>query len=530
MLAANNTPDFRTISDFRKDNLAELSDLFLQVLALCQLAGLVKLGHVALDGTKVKANASKHKAMSYGRMQEMLAQLAAEVAELLRKAQEADEAEDRRYGQDKRGDELPAELAFREGRLEKIREAMAALEAEAQAAAEGEGSALSGIPDDKAQRNFTDAESRIMPGPGGRDFVQAYNCQAVVDSDHQVIVAAQATNQASDKQQAVAMIEETIANTGAVPREVSADAGYYSAKAVDELYALGTDPYVAPEKTRHGRVLPPAPKGRIPNHLSPRDRMRRKLLTKKGRERYALRMATVEPVFGQIKQGRGFRQFLLRGLEKVKGEWLLICTGHNLLKLFRFGARLPAQGRVASSSVPNFAVEMGEVYTFSLAPDVRTLLAERFPEHCYMPAGASRERTQPEPTSAPTLVPATLEGRYHARGEALQAARTDQHRRGDNSWWGDGRSSVFPDLPLPADEPQSDHLTCAQAEALEMATFPHDLADLAAWHRRADAARIASEWERRHAKAIWDDIRAVTWLRAEEFTDWCGGQMRQRGG
>ena len=152
-----------------------------------------------------------------------------------------------------------------------------------------------------------------MPAPGGRDFVQAYNCQAVVDSDHQVIVAAQATNQASDKQQAVAMMEETIGNTGVIPREVSADAGYYSAKVVDELYALGTDPYVAPEKTRHGRVLPPAPRGRIPNHLSPRDRMRRKLLTKKGRERYALRMATVEPAFGQIKQGRGFRQFCCGG-------------------------------------------------------------------------------------------------------------------------------------------------------------------------------------------------------------------------
>ena len=350
VLAANSTPDFRTISDFRKDNLAELSDLFLQVLALCQLAGLAKLGHVALDGTKVKANASKHKAMSYGRMKERSAQLAAEVAELLRRAQAADEEEDRRYGRDKRGDELPKELAFREGRLEKIREAMAALEAEAQAEAElaeGVGKEQSGMPDDKAQRNFTDAESRIMPAPGGRDFVQAYNCQAVVDSDHQVIVAAQATSQASDKQQAVAMIEEAIANTGAVPREVSADAGYYSAKAVDELYALGTDPYVAPEKTRHGTVLPPAPRGRIPNQLSPRDRMRRKLLTKKGRERYALRMATVEPVFGQIKQGRGFRQFLLRGLEKVKGEWSLICTGHNLLKLFRFGARLPAQGSAA---------------------------------------------------------------------------------------------------------------------------------------------------------------------------------------
>ena len=317
-----------------------MTGLFLQVLALCQRAGLVKLGHVALDGTKVRANASRHKAMSYKRMKEQAAQLAAEVAELLRRAQEVDEEEDRRYGQDRRGDELPEELAFREGRLEKIREAMAALEAEAQAAAEqveAEGKEHSGVPHDKAQRNFTDAESRIMPGPGGRDFLQAYNCQAVVDHAHQVIVAARATNQTSDKQQAVVMIEETIRNTGVMPREVSADAGYYSAQAVDELSALGVDAFVAPEQTRHGRVVPPAPRGRIPEHLSPRDRMRRKLQTRRGRQRNALRMETVEPVFGQIKQGRGFRQFLMRGLEKVNGEWSLICTGHNLLKLFRCG-------------------------------------------------------------------------------------------------------------------------------------------------------------------------------------------------
>ena len=263
-------------------------------------------------------------------MKEKAAQLAAEVAELLRQAQAADDEEDRRYGKDKRGDELPQELAFRERRLEKIREAMAALEAEAQAAAEqaeAEGGKHPGVPDDKAQRNFTDAKSRIIPAPGGKDFLQAYNCQAVVDSAHQVIVAARATNQTSDKQQAAAMMEETIDNVGAVPREVSADAGYYSAKAVDELRALGVDPFVAPEQTRHGRVVPPAPRGRIPGHLSPRDRMRRKLQTKRGRQRYALRMQTVEPVFGQIKQGRGFRQFLLRGLEKVNGEWSLICTG-----------------------------------------------------------------------------------------------------------------------------------------------------------------------------------------------------------
>ena len=306
------------------------------MLLLCQREGLVKLGHVALDGAKVRANASKHKALSYKRMKEKEAQLQGEVDELLRRAQEVDEEEDRRYGKDKRGDELPAELSFRKGRLERIREAMAALEAEAQAAAEqAEGKDHPGAPDDQAQRNFTDAESRIMPGPGARNFLQAYNCQAVVDHEHQVIVAARATNQASDKQQAVAMIEEVIANVGAVPREVSADAGYYSAQAVADLQTLGADPFIAPEKTRHGHRPPPAPKGRIPKDLPPRDRMRRKLQTKRGRQRYALRMETVEPVFGQIKQGRGFRQFLLRGLAKVNGEWSLICTGHNLLKLFR---------------------------------------------------------------------------------------------------------------------------------------------------------------------------------------------------
>ena len=353
VLAANNTPDFRTISDFRKGHLEALSGLFLQVLAFCQGAGMVKLGHVALDGTKVKANASKHKAMSYQRMKEKEAQLQGEVDELLRWAQEVDEEEDRRYGKDKRGDELPEELSFREGRLERIREAMAALEAEAQAAAqeaEAAGREHPGVPEEKAQRNFTDPQSRIMPGPGGRDFLQAYNCQAVVDHEHQVIIAARATNQASDQQQAVTMVEEAIDNVGRVPKEVSADAGYYSAQAVADLQALGVDPFVAPEKTRHGHQPPPAPRGRIPKHLSPRDRMRRKLQTKRGRQRYALRMETVEPVFGQIKQGRGFRQFLLRGLEKVQGEWSLICTGHNLLKLFRCG--LPMANPASSAASP----------------------------------------------------------------------------------------------------------------------------------------------------------------------------------
>lgn len=314
VLSANNTPDFRTISDFRKDHLTELSELFCQVLAVCQEAGLVKLGHVSVDGTKMRANASKHKAMSYGRMKEKRDELEAEVEQLLRRAAELDEEEDRRYGVDSRGDELPEELAVREDRLRKIREAMAALEAEARAEAdraESGGRKHSGMPDDKKQRNFTDAESRIMPEPGGRQFSQSYNCQAVV------------------------MLKEAIANTGEVPREVSADAGYYSARAIRELSELGVEPFITPDQTRHGMKLPPAPRGRIPRGLSATDRMRRKLRTKRGRQRYALRMETLEPVFGQIKHCRGFRQFLLRGLDKVNGEWLLICMGHNLMKLFR---------------------------------------------------------------------------------------------------------------------------------------------------------------------------------------------------
>lgn len=177
VLAANNTPDFRTISDFRKDHLKALSDLFLEVLKLCQKAGLVKLGHVSLDGTKMKANASKHKAMSYRRMKEEEERLKAEVEGLLKQARGVDEEEDRCYGKGKRGDELPKELAFRESRLNKIREAKEALEVEARQEAEQarkEGKQATGIPSDKAQRNFTDPDSHIMPAPGGKHFEQSY--------------------------------------------------------------------------------------------------------------------------------------------------------------------------------------------------------------------------------------------------------------------------------------------------------------------------------------------------------------------
>ncbi len=340
VLAANNTPDFRTISDFRKDHLKAMAALFVQVLKLCQRAGLVKLGHVALDGTKIKANASKHKAMSYKRMKEEEARLEAEVQELLGKAQAVDEEEDRTYGQNKRGDELPKELAFRESRLKKIREAKAALEAEARIEAEqyrDKGVKASEVPEDSAQRNFTDPESHIMPAPGGKQFEQAYNAQAAVDSANQIIVAAEVIDQPSDKGQAVPMMQQVQENTGGMPREMSADAGYFSSNEVTKLAETGIEAYIPPHKMCHTAGTPQAPRGRIPKILSIADRMRRKLRTKQGKKRYALRKELPEPVFGQIKQARGFRQFLLRGKKRVRGEWRLICVGHNLLKLF--GAR-----------------------------------------------------------------------------------------------------------------------------------------------------------------------------------------------
>ena len=336
VLAANNTPDFRTISDFRKDHLRALAELFLQVLKLCQKAGLVKLGHVALDGTKIKANASRHKAMSYKRMKEEGTRLEAEIAELMKKAAAVDEEEDHRYGKDKRGDELPKEMAFRESRLKKIREAKEALEEDAKREAEiaaASNKKHTGVPADKAQRNFTDPESHIMLAPGGKHFVQAYNAQAAVDSTHQVIVAAEVTNKPTDRGQAEPMMEVVKTNTGQLPRQMSADAGYFSSDAVTNLTTIGIDVYMRPDKIGHRAVLPPAPRGRIPKNLSIADRMRRKLRTKKGKERYGLRKELPEPVFGQIKQAPGFDQFLLRGSDKVSSEWKVICTGHNLLKL-----------------------------------------------------------------------------------------------------------------------------------------------------------------------------------------------------
>jgi transposase len=352
VLSANQHPDHDTIAEFRRRHLSALSGLFVQVLHLCQRAGLVRLGHVALDGTKLRANASKHKAMSYGRMKEKITELESQVAELLAEAEAVDAAEDAQYGQGRRGDELPEELRFRQRRLEKIRQAKAALEAEARGEAQGqpeakgadaaeappEGTVEPKLPAEKAQRNFTDPDSRIMRDGATKSFEQSYNCQAAVDDQAQVIVAAQVTQKANDKQQVKPLLEQMKANLGeAKPRVISADAGYFSEDNVKYLESEKIEPYVATGRQKHGTVEPVAPRGRIPSRATVQERMARKLRTKKGKREYSKRKGTVEPVFGQIKEVRGLRRFLLRGLESVQAEWSLICTTHNLLKLFRSG-------------------------------------------------------------------------------------------------------------------------------------------------------------------------------------------------
>jgi transposase len=332
-LAAGNQPDFRTISEFRRRHGEALAALFVQGLRLCRQAGLVKLGRVAIDGTKVKANASKHKAMSYGRMRVQEPALDREVRGLLAQAEAADRDEDERYGRTRRGDELPAELARRESRLQKIREAKAALEAEARAQAEAAGKDPDdAAPADKAQRNFTDPESTIQKTSDG--FIQGYNAQVAVDGGPaQIIVAQHVTPAAGDAQQLVPAVSAISRLVRRKPRVVIADAGYWSEANVMALEGRGIEPFIATGRRKHSDPPPVAPRGRPPARLSVRERMARKLATVRGQRIYARRKAIVEPVFGQIKHARGFRQFLRRGLERVRQEWALVCLSHNLLKL-----------------------------------------------------------------------------------------------------------------------------------------------------------------------------------------------------
>lgn len=343
-------PDFRTISEFRKRHLAALSGLFRQVLKLCCKAGLVKLGHVALDGTKIKANAGINKAMSYGRMKEAEPRLAAEVQRWFAEAAQTDKAEDRQLGASTRGDEMPDWMANKEKRLEKIRTAKAALEAEAKAAAEAkavakpddEGSGDGGKgrpgrkskpvtaePSHKAQRNFTDPDSRVMPTKNG--FIQGYNAQAAVDGAHQIIVAHTLTNSPSDQAQLVPLLDAIKANLGKNPDEASADAGYCSQGNLRTLIRRRIEGYVATGRQKHGTKAATTKRKLKSGTLVAR--MSTKLKQAGYRSRYRLRKQIVEPVFGQIKQARGFRQFLLRSIDKVKAEWAMICTAHNLAKL-----------------------------------------------------------------------------------------------------------------------------------------------------------------------------------------------------
>jgi hypothetical protein len=365
--------------------LKALGALFRQILHLCETAGLVKLGHVALDGTKIKANASKHKAMSYERMEKRAAELEAEVARWLAVAKATDAAEDKLYGADKTGEEMPDWVTDKKRRAERIRAAKAELEAEAKAAAEAKRKAAaeaqaqreaegrkkpgrpaappSTAPDPKAQKNFTDPQSRIMKSKDG--FVQAYNAQIAVDSEAQIIVAQDVTQSAVDSGQLVPMIDATKTNLGRYPAQASADAGYCSESNLEALETRDIDGYVAAGRARDavagtvdgGSTAVPEPASTSKPQAEPEpeaepkptrvEAMRAKLKAGGHASPYRLRKQLPEPVFGQIKQARAFRQFLLRGFEKVCGEWAMVCTVHNLLKL--------AQGRTLSAAPPQAA-------------------------------------------------------------------------------------------------------------------------------------------------------------------------------
>jgi transposase len=369
-IVGDDRPDFRTISDFRKEHLESFADVFTQVLRLAAELGMVGLGNLAFDGSKFQGNASRHKAMSYGYMNKEEERLKAEIEALLKQAQEADEQEDAALGS-RRGDELPAELARREQRLARIRDAKGRLEEQAKAAAQAErqrraeeeaerlrqGKKRRGkqpkppseVPDDKAQASFTDPELKIMP-QSNKGWDYSGNAQASVDGAFQIIVACFVTAAANDCQQAVPLAQATRASLEqagvALPKDeagqakkvpATLDSGYFSAEAVKGLEELGFDPYVATKRQKHnqGQAAVAVPEA---EPQTAKERMAAKVATPQGRALYARRKVIVEPVFGQIKGARGFRRFSLRGLGKVNGEWRLVCLTHNLLKIWRYGS------------------------------------------------------------------------------------------------------------------------------------------------------------------------------------------------
>jgi hypothetical protein len=355
-LAANGAPDFRSIARFRRRHLVALRELFRASLDLCQHAGMVRLGTVALDGTKVRANASRRKAMSYRHLTEREQVLAAEVDDLLHDAEVTDALEDKAFGKDRRGDEVPQHLRTKEGRLAAMRKAKADLEerARTEAAAHVEKKAeekgldeqatatlveaakSTAIPKPTAQASFTDPDSRIMKTADG-SFHYCYTAQAVVDEAHQVVIATSLSNRVADCPELPAMLDQVTKNSGATPKTVLADAGYFSEDNVKAATKRKIDPLIATGRLRHGETPPPAPRGRIPKDLSPKARMARKLRTKPGHAAYKRRKAIVEPVFGQVDTCQGGKALLLRGLEAAEAEWHLLTACHNLRKLFGFG-------------------------------------------------------------------------------------------------------------------------------------------------------------------------------------------------
>ena len=355
-LAGNQGPKFWALNHFRTRHRKALGELFVQTVRLAERTGLVKLKHVAVDGTKLKANASKHSAMSYARMQREEKRLREEIEQYLRECDDVDREEDERFGEDRRGDELPEHLRTREQRLEAIRRAMAELEAEAREKAQAEQEARRTEaeaegrefhprkdpedvkPSPKAQRNFTDPESRIMKSSSD-GFVQAYNAQLLVDAGSQIVVATDLTAEPVDTQHLPQLLAQAHANIGRRPTQVSADAGYWSAANLQAIEEIGAEAFVPPDKVKHSewRAAKP-PRGRIPKNITPDDLMRRKLRTRRGRACYKLRQTNVEPVIGQIKEGRQLRQVLHRGREKVRALWRFDVAVHNLLKLYRAGA------------------------------------------------------------------------------------------------------------------------------------------------------------------------------------------------
>jgi len=396
VIGGGNHPDHSRIATFRRDHLEALRGLLLLGLKRCQKAGMVKLGHGAIDGTKIQGNASKHKAMSYERMLQTERRLQGEIDALLARAEEIDSSEDTRYGHGGREEDLPAELRRREQRLARIREAKSRLEAEAaeararplrvpahraaepskddtvetaarkragtrstrRAAAAGKPAPgrddediappttedglpmhepkakRDGTPTPTAQRNFTDADRRIMASQG--TFVQGYSCQAAVDDAHQIIVAEAVSNQSPDNGNLVPMLGLVQQSCDATPAAATGESGYWTSTVEEQAARMGTNAYLSTERRRHWDADDTVTEGTPSRDLDPRGRMRHKLRTTRGRAIYARRKGTVEPVFGQTKEGRGFRRFHLRGLSGVIGEWAIVCTGHNLLKRFRF--------------------------------------------------------------------------------------------------------------------------------------------------------------------------------------------------